>query len=125
MIKKRIDNFQYFVKNLPNWAFKDFQLKGQSNYAFNLILKEPNNELMQNLENALMINKIEYRRGSAGGGNQLRQPYLSSFVKSNNIDPKKDYPIADHIHFYGMYIGNFPSLKKEKIDWLLKVINDV
>ena len=125
MIEKRIDNFEYFVSKLPSWAFKDFNLKGQSNYAFNLILKEPNNELMKKLEAILHSNQIEFRRGSAGGGNQLRQPYLSSFIESKKIDPQKDYPVADHVHFYGMYIGNFPTLKKDKIDWLIRVINNV
>ena len=50
MIKKRADNFEYFLSLLPEWCFKDFNLNGQSNYAFNVILKEPNNELMHNLE---------------------------------------------------------------------------
>ena len=125
MIKKRVENFEYFVSKLPYWAFKDFNLKGQSNYAFNLILNEPDNDLMKKLETILNNNHIEFRRGSAGGGNQLRQPYLDTFIKSKSINPKKDYPVADHIHFYGMYIGNFPTLKKEKIDWLIQVINNV
>ena len=31
MIKKRVENFEYFVSKLPYWAFKGFNLKGQSN----------------------------------------------------------------------------------------------
>ena len=27
------------------------------------------------------INNIEFRRGNAGGGNQLRQPYLKNYLK--------------------------------------------
>ncbi len=30
-------------------------------------------------------NEIEYRRGSAGGGNQLRQPYLKNLFLTNFI----------------------------------------
>ena len=30
----------------------------------------------------LDINGVEYRLGSAGGGNQLRQPYLKDIIKS-------------------------------------------
>ena len=30
-------------------------------------------------------NKIEFRRGNAGGGNQLRQPYLKKFIKNVNL----------------------------------------
>ena len=80
---------------------------------------------MKKLEAILHANQIEFRRGSAGGGNQLRQPYLYFFYSFKNINPTKDYPIADHVHFYGMYIGNYPTLKKRKIDWLIEVINNV
>mgnify|MGYP001397115514 CR=1 FL=1 len=125
MIEKRAENFSYFINGLPNWAFKDFKLAGQSNYAFNLILKKPDQELMSKLEKSLEANQIEFRRGSAGGGNQARQPYIIGQEEFKNFDPSKELPVADHIHFYGMYIGNYPELTKEEIDWLLEVINNV
>ena len=58
---------------------------------------------------------IEFRRGSAGGGNQLRQPYLKGVVPEGHY---KQFPHTDHIHFYGFYIGNFPDLRDEEVDWL-------
>ena len=125
MIKKRADNFSYFINGLPNWAFKGFNLEGQSNYAFNLILNKPDKKLMSKLEKALETNEIEFRRGSAGGGNQARQPYIKEQEEYKSYDPSKELPIADHIHFFGMYIGNFPELTKKEIDWLLEVINNV
>ena len=76
MIKKRSDNFKYFLDLLPDWCFKDFNLNGQSNYAFNLILNQPDFQLMKNLQERLTQNGIEFRRGSAGGSNQMRQPYV-------------------------------------------------
>ena len=33
----------------------------------------------------MIKNKIEFRRGNAGGGNQLRQPYLRKFTKNLNF----------------------------------------
>ena len=57
----------------------------------------------------MIKNKIEFRRGNAGGGNQLRQPYLKVQKKYN----LKNFPNVEHVHFFGYYIGNFPSLKKE------------
>ena len=69
----------------------------------------------------LNTEKIEFRRGSAGGGNQLRQPYLKKFFG----DLYRDFPKVDHIHFHGFYIGNFPSLEKNKIEKLCKIINSV
>ena len=63
------------------------------------------------LEDKLKEFKIEFRRGNAGGGNQLRQPYIKNFVNKNMI---KKFKNVDHIHFFGYYLGNYPSLKKKK-----------
>ena len=30
----------------------------------------------------MIKNNIEFRRGNAGGGNQIRQPYVKKFVKN-------------------------------------------
>ena len=65
--------------------------------------------------------KIEFRQGSAGGGNQLRQPYLKKLLG----DTYKNYPEVDHIHFHGFYIGNFPSLEERKIIKLCNILNSV
>lgn len=125
MIQKRARNFEYFLNLLPDWCYKDFNLNGQSNYAFNVILKEPNKELMKNLENKLEKNGIEYRRGSAGGGNQMRQPYVKSIFNFTEEDFKKISPVTDHIHFYGMYIGNYPELTLDSIREIASIISSV
>jgi len=104
----------------PKHFFIDFALDGCSNYAFNLILKDPNEELMNKIMNNLDDHGVEFRRGSAGGGNQLRQPYLKAILPVNHY---KNFPITDHVHFYGMYIGNYPDLKKEDIDFIVDKIN--
>ena len=122
MVKKRADNFQLFLDLLPNWCFKDFNLQGQSNYAFNLILNEPDWELMKNLQLRLEENGIEYRRGSAGGGNQMRQPYVRERYLFSEEDIKKIAPVTDHVHFFGMYLGNYPELEKASIEEIVKVI---
>lgn len=122
MVKKRAENFQLFLDLLPNWCFKDFNLEGQSNYAFNLILNEPDRELMENLQLRLEKNGIEYRRGSAGGGNQMRQPYVRERYLFSEEDFKAIAPVTDHVHFFGMYIGNYPELDKASIEEIVKVI---
>jgi len=122
MVKKRADNFQLFLNLLPNWCFKDFNLEGQSNYAFNLILNEPDRELMKDLQLRLEENGIEYRRGSAGGGNQMRQPYVRERYLFSEEDIKRIAPITDHVHFFGMYLGNYPELDKASIEEIVKVI---
>ncbi|MDB3982329.1 DegT/DnrJ/EryC1/StrS aminotransferase family protein [Candidatus Pelagibacter sp.] len=122
-IKKRNLNLNYFLKNLDKEIyFVDFDTNGQSNYAFNVILKDKNKKLMNELQNKLEINGVEFRMGSAGGGNQLRQPYIKKMFSKNEMIKYKN---TEHIHFYGMYIGNYPELNKKKIDNILNILNSV
>ncbi len=120
---KRKDNFKIFLNNLDLSKYKtDFDIEGSCNYAFNLILVEKDIEFRDKLESAMKDANIEFRRGSSGGGNQLRQPYLKKLFPP--IDYMK-YPEVEHIHFYGYYIGNYPFLKKDKIISLCEYLNNV
>ena len=117
----RSRNQEHFLTKINNKVFQtDFLIEGSSNYAFNLVLKEKDDKLMSHLMQTLKENGVEFRRGSAGGGNQLRQPYLQ-----NLVEPKawKQYPVTEHIHFYGMYIGNFPNLPIDEVDEITHIIN--
>ena len=69
-----------------------------------------------------MKNKIEFRRGNAGGGNQLRQPYLKKYLKKTNLNHFKN---VEKVHHFGYYIGNYPSLKKNKILQITKILNNI
>jgi CDP-6-deoxy-D-xylo-4-hexulose-3-dehydrase len=102
----------------------DFRLVGCSNYAFNIVLQPEyaNQEFAQRLMNKMRDNEIEFRRGSAGGGNQLRQPYLKGIVAEDHY---KNYPNTDHMHFYSFYIGNYPTLPKSAIKEITDVLNKV
>ena len=53
-------------------------------------------------------------------GNQLRQPYLRKYFPKNEA---KKYPITDHIHFYGFYIGNYPELSRKDVNFICNIIN--
>jgi len=68
----------------------------------------------------MSLNGIEFRRGNAGGGNQLRQPYLKKYTRHIAL---KKFPVVDNVHFYGYYIGNFPTLSFKTIDKVLNKIN--
>ena len=120
-IKKRNSNHKYFLNKIDKSKFfTDFDLIGSSNYAFNLIMKKKDDSYVKRLMENLHKNKIEFRRGSVGGGNQLRQPYLKKYLPKNEA---KKYPITEHVHFYGFYIGNYPELNKKNIDFICKIIN--
>ena len=121
-INKRNNNHKLFLDNIDANKFKkNFKLEGSSNYAFNLILNKPDKELFKRICNNLDKHKIEYRVGSAGGGNQLRQPYLRKILKKNYY---LDFPNTEHIHFFGMYIGNYPDLSKEDVLYICRIINN-
>jgi len=117
----RSRNQERFLSGINPVAYKDdFFAEGSSNYAFNLVLKRKDDILMKRLMVLLEKNGVEYRRGSAGGGNQLRQPYLENVV---GAEAWRNFPATEHIHFYGMYIGNFPDLSLEEVDEIVSIIN--
>ncbi len=118
---KRTNNFKFFLKNLDKKKYRtDFYIKGSSNYAFPVILKTKKIKSRNLFEKVLIKNRIEFRRGNAGGGNQIRQPYIKDITNKINL---KNFKEVDHIHFFGYYIGNYPSLKKEKIKKICKILN--
>ena len=119
----RTRNFKLFLKLLdPNKFFKEFDIVGSSNYAFPVILKTKDFKKRDLFEKELLKNGIEFRRGNAGGGNQLRQPYIKNIVKNINL---KNFKKVNHVHFFGYYIGNYPSLNKNKITLICKILNNV
>jgi len=120
-IAQRTANLHLFLDHLdPDLYRTDFAIEGSSNYAFTLILKQPDTRLCDNVMATLKAHGVEYRRGTAGGGNQLRQPYLRRLF---GPDAWKQCPQADHVHFYGFYIGNYPSLERDKILRLCDLLN--
>ena len=122
-VQRRTDNFQRFLSRINPEKFRtEFKTEGSSNYAFNLVLRQPDMDYASRLMTTLRNGGVEFRRGSAGGGNQLRQPYLKSVVPPEHY---KLFPETDHVHFYGFYIGNFPDLRFDEVDDICDLINAV
>ena len=120
-IRLRTENLLLFLDNLdPSLYQTDFATEGSSNYAFTLILKKPDPVLCKRVMASLRAHRVEFRRGTSGGGNQLRQPYLRRLLGPEEY---RKYPCADQVHFYGFYIGNYPTLEREKILRLCEVLN--
>ena len=116
---ERRENFDLFISNLnPEKYHIAINTEGNCNYAFIVILKEPNFEKRNALENKLSENGIEFRRGLSGGGNQMRQPFFKSVYQDFS-----DFPVVEHIHNFSWYIGNYPGLEQDKINFLLEVLN--
>ncbi len=69
----------------------------------------------------LTESEVEYRLGTAGGGNQARQPYLKKFPHEISGVLAQ----ANYIHENALYIGNHPELTQEQIIKLCKKLNNV
>jgi CDP-6-deoxy-D-xylo-4-hexulose-3-dehydrase len=122
-VVRRTQNLHRFLRQIDPARYRtDFKLEGSSNYAFNLVLNQADHALAQRLMTTMRAAGIEFRRGSAGGGNQIRQPYLKGVVPDGH---HLHFPETEHIHFFGFYIGNFPDLRDEEIDEICAVLNSV
>ena len=118
---KRKKNFELFLKNLDSSKYRtDFNLEGSCNYAFNLVLKQADSKFRDKVEKSMREAGIEFRRGSSGGGNQLRQPYLKGIIREREYEK---YSETEHIHFYGYYLGNYPCLCERNILELCNLLN--
>lgn len=119
----RSENLRLFLEHLdPDRYFTEFATEGSCNYAFTLILRRPDPILNEAVVRTLKRHRVEFRRGTAGGGNQLRQPYLRRVVGE---DFWQGFPNVDHVHFYGYYLGNYPTLDPAKIRTLCDLLNSL
>ena len=121
-VVRRNENHELFLSEIDNNRFfTEFKLQGSSNYAFNLIIRDPDIGFRDRLVDHMRKNGIEHRRGSAGGGNQLRQPYLKDIVP---FGEHEKFPVAEHIHFFGFYLGNYPELSLTDVSKVCDILND-
>jgi len=119
--EQRSKNFILWVNSLTETKFRvDYEQNGNSNFALPLILQEKDLELFNKCCKLLEEEGVEYRVGTAGGGNQARQPYLEGYDVI-----KHDLKNVDHIHDYGLYIGNHPELVEEQIINLCEKLNEL
>jgi CDP-6-deoxy-D-xylo-4-hexulose-3-dehydrase len=119
----RTKNLEQFLATLdPNVFQTEFKVEGSSNYAFTLVLREPDFALRDKVEDLLKEAGIEFRRGLSGGGNQLRQPYLQS---QSGLPSPESMKVTDHVHHYAWYVGNYPELKQSQIELLGQVLRKI
>lgn len=119
--EKRKANFALYLDNLDHGKyFTDFTLDGSVNYALILIVKNSDERLYEKVCSMLREEKVEFRRGTAGGGNIARQ----QFIRRNypHIDPSA-LKNAEYIHKFGIYLGNYPDLEQDKIKKLCGKLN--
>jgi len=122
-IAKRTENLKTWVTCLSDTKFQTkFRLEGSSNFSLPLILKEKDKQLFSKVTNTLIDQNVEFRVGTAGGGNQTRQPYLEKFAGKYRVHRLH---LLDHIHEYGLYIGNHTEINREQIEQLCDILNEL
>ena len=127
-VDKRRHNFKVWLDNLDNHKFyTEFYVEGNSNFALPLIMKKGYedrfniNDDFSGVRDILDLSSVEYRLGTAGGGNQALQPYLKKY--EYRIDG--DLTNVNYIHSNSLYIGNHTDLTDEQIINLCKMLNNV
>jgi CDP-6-deoxy-D-xylo-4-hexulose-3-dehydrase len=111
-IWRRQENLRVWISCLDSIKYRvDFKEEGSSNFALPLIVQDSNKELFKKVCNYLSDARVEYRVGTAGGGNQARQPYLRKY----NYTIAEELVNADYVHDFGLYVGNHPELDIEQI----------
>lgn len=119
-IAARAENLKVWLENLdPQKYFVDFKVEGNSNYALPLIWSDATKKAA--ICNLLEEEKVEYRLGTAGGGNQARQPYLERYAHV----VVGALMVSDYIQDHGLYVGNHPELTVEQIKKLCGRLNNV
>ncbi len=122
-IQKRRNNYHLFISNLNSEKYyTDFDNNGNSNYAFVVMPRQNHQDLYDKMIDMFRKENVEFRRGTAGGGNMVRQPYIRK--RYPDVDPA-DYHNAEYIHKNGVYIGNYPGLCHEKILKLCDSLNSL
>ena len=120
-VDKRSENFGVWLDNLDsNKFFVDYDKNGNSNFALPLILQNKDKNLFKECCNLLEYEKVEYRIGTAGCCNQAIQPYLENYTFFSY-----ELENVNHIHEYGLYVGNHPELSSEQIIDLCEKLNEI
>ena len=122
-IAKRTENLHTWLGALSSEKYQtNFVTEGSSNFSLPLILRNKDPELYEKVRQTLEENNVEYRLGTAGGGNQSRQPYLEKFKGKYRVHRLH---LLDHVHGYGLYIGNHTEVNRDQIEQLCDILNDL
>ena len=120
-IEARKTNLDTWLQNLDaNLYFTYFNTNGNSNFALSLVLRKDRVDI-KDVCKILEQSEVEYRLGTAGGGNQTRQPFL----EKHSFKIVGALPISNYIHDYGLYVGNHTELTESQIVNLCKELNNV
>ena len=86
-------------------------MEGSCNYAFTLVLREPDVVLRDRI-----MTTLRSQRSSSGAARRAAAISCGSHISATLvIGCVAAVSALDHVHFFGFYIGNYPTLEQDKI----------
>jgi len=119
IIKKRVENHRYFLNKILALGLGCQKVDLEETSSFSLAVLFRNKSERDYILKELNNQDIECRPVVAG--NLLRQPVFSKGAM------KADFtiPMADKIHYLGLYLPNNQFMNQEKIDYIIEKINEL
>jgi len=111
IVKIREDNFYHYEKKLTNFWTQSSQMQVLSSFAFGIAV---NNR--KEFAAKIYAEGIESRPLVCG--NIGRHPFWT------NKSPAPNFPFADFIHDYGMYLPNHANLTTQEIDFISELVHE-
>jgi len=119
-VKIRRENYQYFYDTLLYPSLSDYMIPEyqpfNSSFSFPII---PIGGSVKLLKTLLRNNEIEYR--PVISGNLLRHPAFKKY----SLCTKREKSNVDYLHENGLYVGNSQFVRKEQIDKLKTIMEEV
>lgn len=110
-IATRNANLTRFLADAPSSIWTDFRLDGASSFALPLIARDAGTH--QRVRR--IVNELGVESRPVVAGNLLRQP---AFASADLRIAKGGTPVADHIHEFGIYVGNGHHVTERMVDSL-------
>ena len=118
-------DLKLFLKHLDSDLYRtDFRVEGSCNLYLYLNLRSHQPRTAEHYHGDAAKNEVGFSRRSITA---RRQPAAAARACAKLLGPDawKAYPQADHVHFYGFYIGNYPSLEPERVLRLCELLNSL
>jgi len=110
-IEHRNRNMRQFLDDAPDWLWTEYRTEGLSSFALPLISEDQ--EGAHRARRA--VDDLGIERRPVVAGNLLKQPF---FRHSEARVAHGGTPVADHVHSFGMYLGNGPHVSPEMVEQL-------
>ena len=122
IIADRTRNLIDFLELLDDRLFvTNYDVEGSSNFALPICMRPDCKDRFGKVIKVLQHEHIEFRVGTAGGGNMSIQP----FVINSNHSVVGPLDVANFLHHYALYIGNGSHVTLEMIQKLTEKLNNV